>query len=101
MTEIRQHSLNQKGVDREELPVDVLLVGGGAANLACAIHLQRLLAAQRRVRLNRFDDLLALAQAARGPGRRVYDVHVPDQPSMSRSASRSAATASAMAEGVP
>jgi len=30
-------------VEREELPVDVLLVGAGPASLACAIHLQRLL----------------------------------------------------------
>jgi len=43
MTEIRPYSLNLKGVEREELPVDVLLVGSGAANLACAIHLARLL----------------------------------------------------------
>ena len=33
---------NADGVEREELGVDVLLVGAGAANLACAIHLQRL-----------------------------------------------------------
>jgi electron-transferring-flavoprotein dehydrogenase len=43
MTELRQYSLNIPGVEREELPVDVLLVGAGPANLACAIHLQRLL----------------------------------------------------------
>lgn len=42
----RQYSLNLEGVEREELPVDVLLVGAGPANLACAIHLQRLLAAK-------------------------------------------------------
>jgi len=42
----RQYSLNLEGVEREELPVDVLLVGAGPANLACAIHLQRLLQAQ-------------------------------------------------------
>ena len=42
----RQYSLNLQGVEREELPVDVLLVGSGPANLACAIHLQRLLQAQ-------------------------------------------------------
>jgi len=38
-------SLNAADVEREELPVDVLLVGAGPASLACAIHLQRLLAA--------------------------------------------------------
>ena len=38
-----QYSLNAKDVQRDELPVDVLLVGAGPANLACAIHLQRLL----------------------------------------------------------
>ena len=36
-------SLNAPDVEREELEVDVLLVGAGPANLACAIHLQRLL----------------------------------------------------------
>jgi electron-transferring-flavoprotein dehydrogenase len=41
-----QHSLNARDVEREELPVDVLLVGAGPANLACAIHLQRLLQAK-------------------------------------------------------
>ncbi len=46
MSELRQYSLNLPDVEREELPVDVLLVGAGAANLACAIHLQRLLAAK-------------------------------------------------------
>ncbi len=39
-------SLNQPGVEREELEVDVLLVGAGPAALACALHLKRLLAAQ-------------------------------------------------------
>ena len=43
MPPLPQHSLNARGVEREELPVDVLLVGAGPANLACAIHLQRLL----------------------------------------------------------
>ena len=33
--------LNLSGVEREELEVDVLLVGAGPANLACAISLQR------------------------------------------------------------
>lgn len=46
MSTLRQYSLNLPGVEREELPVDVLLVGSGPANLACAIHLQRLLAAR-------------------------------------------------------
>ncbi|MEM7311364.1 MAG: electron transfer flavoprotein-ubiquinone oxidoreductase [Planctomycetota bacterium] len=36
-------SLNLDGVEREELEVDVLLVGAGPASLACAIHLRRLL----------------------------------------------------------
>src|SRR5690606_22832942 len=36
-------SLNAAGVEREELEVDVLLVGAGPASLACAIHLKRLL----------------------------------------------------------
>jgi electron-transferring-flavoprotein dehydrogenase len=40
----RTTSLNLPDVEREELPVDVLLVGAGPASLACAIHLQRLLA---------------------------------------------------------
>lgn len=38
-------SLNAEGVEREELEVDVLVVGAGASGLACAIHLKRLLAA--------------------------------------------------------
>jgi electron-transferring-flavoprotein dehydrogenase len=46
MAELRQYSLNIKDVARDELEVDVLLVGAGPANLACAIHLQRLLAAR-------------------------------------------------------
>jgi electron-transferring-flavoprotein dehydrogenase len=37
-------SLNLQGVEREELEVDVLLVGAGPASLACAIQLKRLLA---------------------------------------------------------
>jgi len=39
----RPTSLNLDDVEREELPVDVLLVGAGPANLACALHLKRLL----------------------------------------------------------
>ena len=46
MSTPRQYSLNLPGIERETLEVDVLLVGAGAANLACAIHLQRLLAAR-------------------------------------------------------
>ncbi len=46
MSAPRQYSLNLPGIEREELPVDVLLVGAGPANLACAIHLQRLLNAR-------------------------------------------------------
>ncbi len=42
----RRTSLNPPGVEREELPVDVLLVGAGPATLACAIHLKRLLDAR-------------------------------------------------------
>ena len=42
MTE-RRTSLNAAQVEREELAVDVLLVGAGPASLACAIHLSRLL----------------------------------------------------------
>ena len=42
MTE-RPTSLNHAGIEREELPVDVLLVGTGPASLACAIQLKRLL----------------------------------------------------------
>jgi len=38
-------SLNAQGVERDELEVDVLLVGAGPAALACAIHLKRLLQA--------------------------------------------------------
>ena len=41
---MRVTSLNVADVEREELPVDVLLVGAGPASLACAIHLGRLLA---------------------------------------------------------
>ncbi len=36
-------SLNVPDVERDELEVDVLLIGAGPANLACAIQLQRLL----------------------------------------------------------
>jgi len=43
MNDVPSHSLNARDVQREELEVDVLLVGAGPANLACAIHLQRLL----------------------------------------------------------
>jgi electron-transferring-flavoprotein dehydrogenase len=46
MTKPVQHSLNVQGIAREELPADVLLVGAGPANLACAIHLARLLEAR-------------------------------------------------------
>jgi len=42
----RTTSLNAADVEREELPVDVLLVGAGPANLACALHLKRLLTAR-------------------------------------------------------
>ena len=34
-------SLNAEGVEREELEVDVLLVGAGPSALSCAIHLKR------------------------------------------------------------
>ncbi len=37
----RQTSLNSSDVEREELPVDVLVVGAGPAGLATAIQLQR------------------------------------------------------------
>ena len=37
--------MNLADTEREELPVDVLLVGAGPASLACAIHLQRRLQA--------------------------------------------------------
>ena len=43
MTDGKITSLNAPDVEREELEVDVLLVGAGPASLACAIHLQRLL----------------------------------------------------------
>ena len=46
MNAVRQYSLNAKDVARDELEVDVLLVGAGPANLACSIHLQRLLQAR-------------------------------------------------------
>ncbi len=36
-------SLNAPDVERDELEVDLLLVGAGPANLACAIHARRLL----------------------------------------------------------
>ncbi len=41
-------SLNLEGIEREELEVDVLLVGAGPAALACAIRLKSLLAARGR-----------------------------------------------------
>ena len=41
----RTTSLNSSDVEREELPVDVLVVGAGPAGLATAIQLQRRLAA--------------------------------------------------------
>ncbi len=41
-------SLNLDGIEREELEVDVLVVGAGPAALACAIHLKSLLAARSR-----------------------------------------------------
>ena len=41
----RKISLNSSEVEREELPVDVLVVGAGPAGLATAIQLQRRLAA--------------------------------------------------------
>jgi electron-transferring-flavoprotein dehydrogenase len=44
MNENPVHNLNVRDVEREELEVDVLLVGAGPATLSCAIHLQRLLA---------------------------------------------------------
>jgi len=44
MTDGKLTSLNARDVEREELEVDVLLVGAGPASLSCAIHLQRLLA---------------------------------------------------------
>jgi len=44
MSDRSDYSLNLQDLEREELEVDVLLVGAGPANLACAIHLQRLLA---------------------------------------------------------
>ncbi len=45
-------NLNVEGVEREELEVDVLLVGAGAASLACAIHLKRTLDAQGKGDVN-------------------------------------------------
>ncbi len=39
----RRRSWQVDGVEREELEVDVLLIGAGAASLSCAIHLRRLL----------------------------------------------------------
>ncbi len=44
MRDRTDYSLNLRDVEREELEVDVLLIGAGAANLALAIRLQRLLA---------------------------------------------------------
>ena len=43
MAEKAAISLNIDGVEREELEVDVLLVGAGPASLACAVSLSRLL----------------------------------------------------------
>ncbi|HUR26884.1 MAG TPA: electron transfer flavoprotein-ubiquinone oxidoreductase [Planctomycetota bacterium] len=41
MTQKAQISLQAKGVEREDFPVDVLIVGAGPAGLACAIELRR------------------------------------------------------------
>ena len=43
MSQKTDWDLNAPGIEREELPVDVLLVGAGPATLSCAIHLTRLL----------------------------------------------------------
>jgi electron-transferring-flavoprotein dehydrogenase len=43
MSSAPSRSLNARDVEREELEVDLLLVGAGPANLACAIHARRLL----------------------------------------------------------
>ncbi len=43
MTTASGMHLNADGVEREELEVDVVLVGAGPSALACAIHLKRLL----------------------------------------------------------
>ena len=40
----KQVSWQAAGIEREQLDVDVLIVGAGPAGLACAIHLRRLLA---------------------------------------------------------
>ncbi len=44
MNENTVYNLNVRDVEREELEVDVLLVGAGPATLSCAIHLSKLLA---------------------------------------------------------
>ena len=44
MNENSVYNLNVRDVEREELEVDVLLVGAGPATLSCAIHLSKLLA---------------------------------------------------------
>jgi electron-transferring-flavoprotein dehydrogenase len=41
MSEPQQVSWQAKAIEREELPVDVLIVGAGPAGLACAIELRR------------------------------------------------------------
>lgn len=46
MPRTQQYSLNLKDVERDEMPADVLFVGAGPANLACAIHLARTLQAR-------------------------------------------------------
>ncbi len=43
----RQISWQVKDAERDELQVDVLIVGAGPASLACAIHLKRLLAQKK------------------------------------------------------
>ncbi len=43
MSEHAGMNLNVQGIEREELEVDVALVGAGPSALACAIHLKRLL----------------------------------------------------------
>jgi electron-transferring-flavoprotein dehydrogenase len=71
--EVGAVSLNAEGVEREELEVDVLLVGAGPASLACAIALKRLL-----VEAGKADTSLLVLEKAEEVGYHVLSGAVMD-----------------------